>query len=69
VRKVGLYNLEMILLQGCNFQTGGLVYDILLVYITKPTPQTFASWCEPYPILILIDRQEEWEVEKILDSY
>jgi len=25
--EAGLYNLEMISLQGCNFQTGGLAYD------------------------------------------
>jgi len=29
VRKVGLYNLEMILPWEYNFQTGGLAYDIL----------------------------------------
>ena len=27
VRKVGLYDLEMISLQGCNFQTDRLAYD------------------------------------------
>ena len=27
VRKAGLYNLEMILPQGCDFQTGGIAYD------------------------------------------
>ena len=25
--KVGLYNLEVISLQGCHFQTGGLAYN------------------------------------------
>ena len=29
-RKVGLYNLEMISPQGCNFQMGGLAYDKML---------------------------------------
>jgi len=27
MRKVGLYNSEMISLQGCNFWTGGLAYN------------------------------------------
>ena len=26
-RKIGLYDLEMISLWGCNFQTGGFAYD------------------------------------------
>ena len=31
VRKAGLYNSEIISLQGCNFQMGGLAYDNVTV--------------------------------------
>jgi len=32
IRKVGLYNWKVISPQGCNFQIGGLVYDIRIYY-------------------------------------
>jgi len=42
VRKMGLYDLEMIFLQECNFQMGRLAYDTM----------TGSSYNVPYPSLI-----------------
>ena len=36
VRKVGLYNWEIISLWGCNFWISGLTYDIYVVFGTHP---------------------------------